>query len=237
MSSSPIGRDVYSSGRYVEHFKPEEGRNPLRRLYAAKRADVVAGVRSSLARGGAVLDIGGGPGRMAVPLAADYQVTLCDISSEMLSIAQRAAAEASIPPGNLEVRRLDAGRPLPFPDSSFDRALCIDLLVHLEQPVSLLTELRRVLRPGGEVLVDMSNRSPWWMLRYPRSLGRDPGRWPSTWRAGGVPPEWQGSVRHYSYREYRMMLAAGRFETLREWRYGPAWCPVWTLSRCCPMPD
>jgi ubiquinone/menaquinone biosynthesis C-methylase UbiE len=232
-----IGRDVYRTDQYVEHFRPEDARNPFRSLYAAKRGDVITSVRATLPAGGTVLDVGGGPGRMAVPLALDHKVTLCDVSAEMLRIAQTAAGEAAVPPANLTVRRLDAGQPLPFGDASFDRALCIDLLVHLSDPVALLRELRRALEPTGELLVDMSNRSPWWILRYPRALGRVPSRWPGTWRAGGVPPEWQGSVRHYSYEEFREMLAAARFEVIQEWRYGPAWCPKWLLTRCRPMPD
>ncbi len=236
MKVPAVDRDVYRSGRYVEHFKPEDERNPLRSLYSAKRADVVATVRGHLAPGGTVLDLGGGPGRMAVPLAARYWVTLCDISADMLSIARSAASAVATPSGNLALQQLDAARPLPFPDASFDRALCVDLLVHLEEPAPLLAELGRVLKPTGELLVDISNRSPWWILRYPRSLGRVPARWPSTWRAGGVPPEWQGSVRHYSYEEFGSMLAAAKFEVLQEWRYGPAWCPVWILRRCRPIP-
>jgi ubiquinone/menaquinone biosynthesis C-methylase UbiE len=231
-----IGRDVYRSGRYVEHFRPEDGHNPLRKLYAAKRQDVISSVSSTLPLGGMVLDLGGGPGRMAVPLARDHRVTLADVSAEMLRIAQAAAVQAVVPPGNLAVHELDAGQPLPFPDACFDRVLCVDLLVHLSEPVALLRELGRVLKDGGELLVDMSNRSPWWILRYPRALGRRPTRWPATWRAGGVPPEWQESVRHYSYAAYLEMLAAARFEVLQEWRYGPTWCPTWVLTRCRPMP-
>jgi SAM-dependent methyltransferase len=48
---------------------------------------------------------------------------------------------------------------LPFPDASFDRALCLDVLEHLsyaEQP-GALAELFRVLRPGGELLVSVPN--------------------------------------------------------------------------------
>src|SRR6188508_2675394 len=48
---------------------------------------------------------------------------------------------------------------LPFPDASFDRALCLDVLEHLayeEQPRAL-AELFRVLRPGGELLVSVPN--------------------------------------------------------------------------------
>ncbi len=48
---------------------------------------------------------------------------------------------------------------LPFGDAAFDRALCLDVLEHLtfeEQPQAL-AELRRVLVPGGEVLVSVPN--------------------------------------------------------------------------------
>lgn len=48
---------------------------------------------------------------------------------------------------------------LPYPDHSFDRALCLDVLEHLpfdQQPLAL-DELRRVLRPGGELLVSVPN--------------------------------------------------------------------------------
>lgn len=48
---------------------------------------------------------------------------------------------------------------LPYEDATFDRALCLDVLEHLtfeEQPRAL-AELRRVLRPGGELLVSIPN--------------------------------------------------------------------------------
>ena len=48
---------------------------------------------------------------------------------------------------------------LPFPDASFDRALCLDVLEHLaydDQPRAL-AELHRVLVPGGELLVSVPN--------------------------------------------------------------------------------
>ena len=48
---------------------------------------------------------------------------------------------------------------LPFPDATFDRALCLDVLEHLtyeEQPRAL-AELHRVVRPGGELFVSVPN--------------------------------------------------------------------------------
>ncbi|MFI5350626.1 MAG: methyltransferase domain-containing protein [Elusimicrobiota bacterium] len=47
--------------------------------------------------------------------------------------------------------------PLPFPDASFDFVLCKDVLEHLLMPLELLTELRRVLRPGGKLLCHVPN--------------------------------------------------------------------------------
>src|SRR5262245_48042003 len=48
---------------------------------------------------------------------------------------------------------------LPFPDGSFDRALCLDVLEHLayEDQPRALSELHRVLVPGGELLVSVPN--------------------------------------------------------------------------------
>ena len=230
-----IGRDVYGSGRYAEHFRPDDARNPFQALYAAKRADVVACVRRGLEPGGTVLDLGGGPGRMAVPLAADYRVTLCDISTDMLRAARAAATAGGVPPGRLSTCRLDAARPLPFPSGTFDCAICTDVLGHLDDPAATLLELRRVLRPNGTLLVDVTNSAPWWLLRYPRALGRRPARWPSTWRSGGILPEWQGIVRHYRHAEYRRMLDEAGFAVVQEWRYGPVWCAKWFLARCRPL--
>lgn len=48
---------------------------------------------------------------------------------------------------------------LPFPDGSFDAAICLDVLEHLtfeEQPQAL-AELHRILKPGGELLVSIPN--------------------------------------------------------------------------------
>jgi ubiquinone/menaquinone biosynthesis C-methylase UbiE len=229
-----IERDVYASGRYTEHFRPDDGHNPFHAIYDAKRADVIASVRASLAVGGTVLDLGGGPGRMSVPLARDHRVTLCDISEDMLRIATEAAAEAGVPAGNLVTRRLDAAGPLPFDAGQFDRAICTDVLVHLADPVATLRELHRVLRPDGQLWVDMTNSSPLWLLRYPRALGRRPARWPSIWRGGGILPEWQGLVRHHRRAEYQAMLDQSGLVVAREWRYGPAWCPKWFLTLCRP---
>jgi SAM-dependent methyltransferase len=49
------------------------------------------------------------------------------------------------------------GRVIPFPDESFDALLCTEVLEHVVEPVELIQEMHRVLKPGGLALVTI----PW----------------------------------------------------------------------------
>lgn len=54
------------------------------------------------------------------------------------------------------IRHLIApGRPLPEADASFDLILLMDVLEHLPDPDAVITELRRLLRPGGRMIVSV----------------------------------------------------------------------------------
>jgi ubiquinone/menaquinone biosynthesis C-methylase UbiE len=44
---------------------------------------------------------------------------------------------------------------LPFPDASFDFVVAEAILEHVEDPLKAISELHRVLRPGGEIWVDL----------------------------------------------------------------------------------
>jgi len=50
---------------------------------------------------------------------------------------------------------------LPFEDASFDSALMDNVLEHIAEPAALLRELRRVLRPGGRVLIGVPGVLGW----------------------------------------------------------------------------
>jgi SAM-dependent methyltransferase len=97
-----------------------------------------------------VLDVGGGPGAYAVPLAlAGYAVHLVDAMPLHVTQARAAAAAAEVALASAEVG--DA-RALAFPAGSADAVLLLGPLYHLleaEERVRALAEARRVLRPGG----------------------------------------------------------------------------------------
>jgi SAM-dependent methyltransferase len=104
-----------------------------------------------------VLDCPCGYGRHAIPLAeAGYVVTGLDRSPTQLAEAERRRGDAELP-------RFVRGdyRELPFPDGGFDAVLTLfSSLGYLErdEDVGVLRELRRVLRPGGALIVETAHR-------------------------------------------------------------------------------
>lgn len=93
-----------------------------------------------------VLDLCCGQGRLAAMLSeAGAKVTGVDISPAMLSLAARAAPDATL-------READAAD-LPFDDASFDAVACNFGMMHLPDQPRALSEVRRVLRPGGRFVM------------------------------------------------------------------------------------
>jgi len=219
--SGPIQthESLFTSGAYVQNFQPESERNPFAADYELKKAAVIASVAGADRK---VLDLGGGMGRMSIPLSARHFVTLTDLSPQMLDLARPYASE------RLHLQVTDA-RSLPFPDSSFDYVLAIDLLPHIPEPADLIAEARRVLKPGGSLIIDCTNSVPLWTLAYPRYLGRRPRRWIGIWRSGGVLPEWSARVKHHRRGQLTRLVTKGGFQVVSTRGFGPRVCPKWHL--------
>jgi glycogen(starch) synthase len=211
-------RRIYERG-YRRYFRADDPRDPFHELYERKRGAVLAAIPDSPRL--RILDVGGGYGRIAGALSRHHDVVLCDLSPDMLEEAARRWP-------SLEVVRADA-RSLPFDDESFDLVLAIDLVTHLQSLREGVNELARVVRPGGRVLMDTTNRSPWWPLAYPRYVGFRPMRLLRTMAAGGVLPEWRTLVRHDRPQSVRAALAAAGLALEDVRRFGPRWSPKWHL--------
>lgn len=110
------------------------------------------------------MDIGGGTGNYSLALAeVGFAPVVVDRSPEMLSAA---AAKG------LRVVEADATR-LPLPDGSFDAAILISMLHHVDDPAGAIGEAKRVLAPGGVLAALVFSRedaeSLWVLDRFPSS--------------------------------------------------------------------
>jgi 2-polyprenyl-3-methyl-5-hydroxy-6-metoxy-1,4-benzoquinol methylase len=125
-----------------------EGLDPpdleLRLAFLLGHAEAAGAARASPAR---VLDVGCGEGRFAAELARrGFPVVGVDVAEEPL---RRARAREPA----LEVRIVPAEGQWPLADASFDVVWAGETIEHVADTVGWLSEVHRVLRPGGRLLL------------------------------------------------------------------------------------
>jgi SAM-dependent methyltransferase len=98
-----------------------------------------------LGRSERALDLGGGDGRLGALLDAG-ELVVADVSPVALERARRRLPRAV-------ALELDPDAPLPLGDGEFDLVLAADTIEHVRDVQLLLSEARRVLRPGGRLAV------------------------------------------------------------------------------------
>ena len=102
-----------------------------------------------------VLDIGTGTAANAMALVqhlgGNCRVSGVDTSQPMLAIGNKNLETFHFP-GRISLQVTD-GHDLPFADNYFDSCMIIQVLEYSKEPVRMLQEAKRVLRPGGKLLV------------------------------------------------------------------------------------
>jgi ubiquinone/menaquinone biosynthesis C-methylase UbiE len=131
-------------------FLEERSRTPDLQAVNQKLCDTVA------ARPGErLLEVGSGSGILCRMLAArlqpDGQMVGVDISPEMTMEAQKYALAEGIDSG-ITFENCTAEF-LPYPEASFDGAIAARLLMHAADPDTVICEMKRVVKPGGRVVV------------------------------------------------------------------------------------
>ncbi len=107
-----------------------------------------------------ILDAGGGTGKFAIPLSEmGYDVTLIDISPSSIEIAKQKAfsckTKLTIVEGNVESLNIDSNH--------FDFILSQGPLSYTPNPVEMIKEMYRVLKPQGTIWIDFYNSLGWAM--------------------------------------------------------------------------
>jgi SAM-dependent methyltransferase len=113
--------------------------------HSAAYVSELLAVRALLPPQGQTLEIGVGTGRFAAPLGVRVGV-----DPSVTALARAAKRGIRTVTGTAES--------LPFPDSSFDHALVITTICFVDSPATMFAEARRVLRPGGSIVVGFIDR-------------------------------------------------------------------------------
>jgi tRNA (uracil-5-)-methyltransferase TRM9 len=154
---------------------------------------------------GKLLNAGCGHGADFLPFKERFELYGLDFSQEMLMLARKYADKYDFPP---HLVRGDI-RTLPYADGSFDNAIAVASYHHIKKPADrliALCELRRVLKPGGEVFLTLWNH---WQPRF--WMGRSDRMVP--WYTKG-----NTYYRYYhlfSYREAEILARKAGFEVVR----------------------
>ncbi|MGY1740959.1 MULTISPECIES: class I SAM-dependent methyltransferase [unclassified Blastococcus] len=145
---------------------PSASASPAAEQLPARTAAVWAALDPVVAAGTSlrVLDVGGGSGTLAVPLARlGHDVTVVDPSADALATLRRRADTAGVG-SSVRAVQGDGDRLHELPladggDGGYDLALCHAVLEVVDDPAVTLGEVARAVRPGGTVSVATANRA------------------------------------------------------------------------------
>lgn len=108
----------------------------------------------------------------------------------------------------LPLLRGDA-RNLPFGDASVDAVVMLDIVEHIADPAAVLAEARRVLRPGGCLVVSVPHKGPLTRLDPNNLYDALRRRWPSWPPLDEYDESESGTHRHFTIDELRDQLGPG----------------------------
>ena len=130
-----------SQSRFARYLERREQRRPDL-IFQELRRRVLAGLC------GTVIEVGSGDGRSFEHYPPEVDRLLAVEPDP--TARETAAARADDAPVPIEIVDGDAGA-LPAQDGAFDAAVCMGLLCSVPDPTAALGELRRVVKPGGEL--------------------------------------------------------------------------------------
>ena len=120
-------------------------------------------------RGLSVVDIGTGTGGM-LPQLAEFasRVVAIDQSAQMLKVARERARRLGL--AHVEFHKAEAGK-LPLQSGQFDAAFASLVLHHVPRPADAVSEMARVIKPGGHVIIiDLCAHGQEWLRKEQADL-------------------------------------------------------------------
>jgi cyclopropane fatty-acyl-phospholipid synthase-like methyltransferase len=217
---APLPSDLYDEDYFLtacegySEFLQTEGEHLSRRLRQAfEFASVAPGMR--------VLDLGCGRGEIVRHVARmKAEAYGIDYSRAAVQLTQRVMHREG---GIYGLARADAKR-LPFASDAFDRVLMFDVVEHLHpwELDACLAEVRRTLRPGGQIVVHTAPNRWYDVYAYPvvrtvRTMMGHGGKYPKNPRALNVAINTEVHVNEQDILRMRRFLTRANFRSIRVW--------------------
>ncbi len=135
----------------VEGKKARQYDNFSRKYRMKELREYASFATSRVPEGGRVLEIASGPGYFSTELAklGNYEITGLDISNDIVEIARSNAQQAGV---DVDFRQANASA-IPLPDNTFDFIFCLWSFKNFKEPLKVLNETYRVLKPGATALI------------------------------------------------------------------------------------
>ena len=140
----------------MEPFRmPLFSKNFAKKIVVLKKYRFITDFLNSNSKGGKALDFGTGFGAFLPVLSNNYdEVTAVDAYDDQIKAAKDLVDYLALK--NVNVKKVSKENGLSsFPDSEFDLILATDVLEHNRNYESIVLELRRILKPGGLIVVSL----------------------------------------------------------------------------------
>lgn len=154
---------------YLHGYSPIE-QDRLRRQAEFAEHTVYRNVDLSEAQ--QLLEVGCGVGAQTAILLRRFpqlKITGIDLNEKQLAAAQKSLKDLSYAKGRFKIKKMDAQN-MNFEAKSFDAAFLCWILEHVPDPLQILNEVRRVLRPGGAVYITEVVNSSFFLDPYSPNL-------------------------------------------------------------------
>jgi ubiquinone/menaquinone biosynthesis C-methylase UbiE len=203
---------------YIQNYDTNNTRQTLAGSFLQRSHQLLEKSLPLGAVSGRILEVGAGTGHHLPYVKENFnQYVMTDGSDDMLKIASQKYAKQLLDK-SLVIEKQDATS-LSYPDHSFDRLIATHVLEHLPNPVEVLKEWNRVVRPDGVISIVLPC-DPGMLWRLGRCLG--PRR---NAKRAGIAYDYLQAVEHINSIFNLVVLVRHHFESVSEMWY-PARIPA-----------
>lgn len=194
MDPKTLYENQYGKGKLIQKPSFSFLRKIFRKFDIGREEIAIDLLKNELAEKRTLLDLGCGEGKLIFKLMKNFDKLFgIDISPKRIKKAKELAKRYS--PDNEKIKFIiaDIEKGLPFPKDSFDVVTCVAVLEHLFDVYGVLSEINRVLRKRGILILEIPNIA-YIKYRFQLLVGKLPvTSSPFNWKEIG----WDGGHLHY----------------------------------------